>query len=86
MGRDERVEHDGYGEQRPADVAVQVEQAALLFGGVLGRLGPADWGLTLGYRWPQASRRSLRWVAVHTTHEVVHHLHDMRAQLGGEPD
>src|SRR5262245_24818531 len=87
MGRDERVgrvELDGYDGQRPADVAVQVEHAALLFGGVLGRLGDADWGLTLGYRYPQPARRSLRWVAVHTTHEVVHHLHDIRIQLGVE--
>jgi DinB superfamily len=83
MGRDERVEHDGYDQQRPADVAVQVEHAALLFGGVLGRLRDADWGLTLGYRYPQPARRSLRWVAVHTNHEVVHHLHDIREQLGG---
>jgi hypothetical protein len=85
MGRDERVEHDGYNEQRPEDVAVEVEHAALLFAGVLGRLDAADWGLTIGYRYPRPADRSLRWVAVHTTHEVAHHLHDMRAQTGADP-
>jgi hypothetical protein len=83
MGRDERVEHDGYNAQRPDDVATQVDQAALLFSGVLARLGDDDWGVTVGYRFPVPARRSLRWVAVHTTHEVAHHLHDIRAQLGG---
>ncbi len=83
MGRDERVEHDGYDQQRPDDVAVQVVHAALLFSGVLSRLGDDDWSLTIGYRFPAPARRSLRWVAVHTAHEVAHHLHDIRAQLGG---
>jgi hypothetical protein len=80
MGRDERVEHDGYDEQDPRDVAVQVEQSARLFEGVLRRLGPDDWDLTIGYRFPEPSRRSMRWLAVHTAHEAHHHLHDMRAQ------
>ncbi|HEY8527856.1 MAG TPA: DinB family protein [Acidimicrobiales bacterium] len=85
MGRDERVEHDGYADQRPADVAVQVEQAALLFAGVLARLGPGDWDRTVGYGFPEPARRSLRWVAVHTEHEVAHHLADIRAQPGAGP-
>ena len=76
MGRDDRVEHDGYGEQDPADVARQLEDAALLFGNVLDRLGD-DWRRTLVYNWPEPTERSLRWVAVHTVHEMVHHLGDM---------
>ncbi len=83
MGRDERVGHDGYNEQRPDDVAAQVAQAALLFAGVLSRLGDDDWGRAIGYRFPAPAQRSLRWVAVHTAHEVAHHLHDIRAQLVG---
>ena len=43
MGRDERVEHDGYAEQDPACVVVQLEEAAFLFANVLARLGPDDW-------------------------------------------
>ena len=80
MGRDERVEHDGYNEQDPRNVAVQVEQAALLFVGVLERLGTTDWDEAIAYRFPEPTTRNLRWVAVHTAHEIVHHLHDMRSQ------
>ncbi|GAA2644551.1 maleylpyruvate isomerase N-terminal domain-containing protein [Streptomyces lunalinharesii] len=81
MGRDERVDHDGYAEQRPADVARQLRDAALLFANVLDRLSSADWGRTLVYTYPDREERSLRWLAVHTLHELRHHLHDMRRQL-----
>lgn len=81
MGRDERVEHDGYATQDPADVAGQLTIAARLFAGVLDRLGPADWDRTVMYNYPRRSERSLRWVAVHTLHEVNHHLLDVRRQL-----
>lgn len=78
MGRDERVMDDGYNEQQPRNVAAQVEQAALMFIDLLQRLGPSDWDLEVAYLFPNASPRTLRWVAVHTAHEVVHHLHDIR--------
>ncbi len=80
MGRDERVEHDGYNEQDPRNVAIQVEQAALLFVGVLDRLGTADWDQSIAYSFPEPTTRNLRWVAVHTAHEIVHHLQDIRSQ------
>ena len=81
MGRDERVEHDGYAEQKPADVARQLRHAAHLFANVLGRLGPEDWDRNVSYNYPKPLERSLRWVAVHTVHEVRHHLLDVRRQL-----
>ncbi|HET6919421.1 MAG TPA: DinB family protein [Jiangellaceae bacterium] len=81
MGRDERVEHDGYAEQDPEDVARQLMDAAHLFANVLSRLGPEDWERTVIYNYPTRSERSLRWVAVHTLHEVRHHLLDVRRQL-----
>ncbi len=81
MGRDERVEHDGYAEQDPHDVARQLTDAAGLFANVLARLSAADWDRTLMYNYPDPSERSLRWVAVHTVHEVHHHLLDVRRQL-----
>jgi hypothetical protein len=40
MGRDERVDHDGYATQDPAAVARQVRDAASLFANALARLGP----------------------------------------------
>lgn len=81
MGRDERVDHDGYAEQDPADVARQLTDAAALFTGVLARFEPADWDRTVGYVFPEPARRTLRWVAVHTLHEVRHHLLDIRRQV-----
>ncbi|WP_329192139.1 MULTISPECIES: DinB family protein [unclassified Streptomyces] len=81
MGRDERVEHDGYAQQTPTDVARQLQDAASLFHDVLDRLSPSDWDRTLVYSYPEPTERSLRWVAVHTLHELRHHLLDMRRQL-----
>jgi uncharacterized glyoxalase superfamily protein PhnB len=82
MGRDERVGADGYNDQDPVDVARQVGDAALLFSSVLARLDEASWSRTVVYNFPHPAVRSLAWVAVHTLHEVVHHLGDIRRQLG----
>ena len=81
MRRDERVEYDGYAEQDPDRVARQLEEAAYLFANVLARLGADDWDRCMVYNWPKELDRSLRWVAVHTVHEVRHHLGDARSQL-----
>jgi len=78
MGRDERVEHDGYNGQDPYNVAAQIEQSALMFTSLLDRLTDEDWELTITYMFPDPDLRRLRWVAVHTAHEVVHHLADMQ--------
>lgn len=82
MGRDERVEHDGYAQQVPGDVARQLSDTAALFVNVLARLDDADWERMVNYSYPQPFERSLRWVAVHTLHEVHHHLMDIDRQLG----
>lgn len=81
MGREERVEHEGYNEQDPTAVARQLTDAAALFGNVLTRLSAADWDRTVVYHYPETSERSLRWVAVHTVHELQHHLLDIRRQF-----
>jgi len=81
MGREERVEHDGYAEQEPGDVARQVVDAAKLFGNVLARLAANDRDRTVVYHYPETHERSLRWLAVHTAHEVQHHLLDIRRQV-----
>jgi hypothetical protein len=83
MGRDERVEFDGYAEQDPADVARQLRYAAQLFGWDLDRLSPASWDRAVIYPYPHRAERSLRWLASHTEHEVTHHLLDVRGQLTG---
>jgi hypothetical protein len=82
MGRDERVEHDGYAEQDPDRVAEQLNDAALMFANVLARLGPDDWERTMIYNYPTATERSMRWLALHTEHEVKHHTLDVNRQLG----
>ncbi len=86
MGRDERVDHDGYGEQDPEAVARQMTDAATLFANVLSRLDGADWERTVHYNFPARLERSLRWVAVHTVHEVRHHLSDVACHGAGGDD
>ncbi|HEX5614745.1 MAG TPA: DinB family protein [Acidimicrobiia bacterium] len=82
MGREERVEHDGYAEQHVDDVSRQLHDAALLFGRVLDRLDQAGWERRVVYNYPSRQERSVEWVAVHTLHEMVHHIADIRRQLG----
>ncbi|OBH56568.1 hypothetical protein A5686_00195 [Mycobacterium sp. E2479] len=81
MGREERAEHDGYNDQDPVRVARQLADAATMFTNVLARLSADDWARTVVYHYPETSVRSLRWVAVHTAHELQHHLLDIRRQL-----
>src|SRR6185295_5441480 len=63
MGRDERVAADGYSDQRPADVARQIGDAALMFTGVLARLDDQSWQRTMIYGYPLRASRSVAWVA-----------------------
>ena len=82
MGRDERVEHDGYARQDPDAVARQMTDAAAMFANDLARLDDdVGWERTVHYTHPVPSERSVRWVALRTVHEVRHHLLDVRRQL-----
>jgi DinB family protein len=82
MGRDERVEHDGYADQDPVRVSRQLTEAAYLYANDLSRLTPEDWERRSAmYNYPTRSERSLRWIAMHALHEVRHHLLDVRRQL-----
>jgi DinB family protein len=82
MGRDERVDHDGYAEQDPVDVQRQLADAALMFGTVLDRLPDTDWTTVLVYPYPAPpTERTVAWVALHSLHEIRHHLLDIRRQL-----
>lgn len=55
--------------------------AAHLFANVLDWISANDWDRTAVYNDPRQSERSLRWVAVHTAHEVSRHSLDIRRQL-----
>jgi hypothetical protein len=81
MGRDERVEHDGYNEQYPSAVARQLRDAAGLFAGVLARCDDDALRRTVLYNYPTPSVRDVAWLAHHTHHEVHHHLADVRRQI-----
>jgi hypothetical protein len=82
MGRDERVDHDGYAEQDREHVVRQLTEAAYLYANDLARLTPEDWDRrTAMYNYPTRQERTLRWMAMHTLHEVSHHLLDVRRQL-----
>ena len=82
MGRDERVAHDGYADQDPARVIRQLTEAAYLYANDLSRLTPEDWDRRSAmYNYPTRRERTLRWMAMHTMHEVRHHLLDVRRQL-----
>jgi hypothetical protein len=83
MGRDERVDHDGYSEQHPDDVRRQLTDAAAMFINDLRRIPADEWDRTVVYNYPAVKERSVRWVAIHTVHEVRHHVLDVRRQLGG---
>ncbi|MFC3963548.1 DinB family protein [Nocardia jiangsuensis] len=80
MGRDERAEHDGYADQAPIDIARQLTDAAALLTHAYDRLGPADRERRLVYTYPERAERSLGWLALHTAHELRHHLLDVERQ------
>jgi len=83
MGRDERVEHDGYASQETADVARQLGDAAAMFAHTLSMIDSAGWERTVVYLYPERAERTLRWVAAHTLHEVRHHTADMQSGSSG---
>jgi DinB superfamily len=73
--------HDGYSEQDPDDVARQLVDAATLSANVLARLDDDGWDRIVAYNYPETHERSLRWLAVHTAHELQHHLLDIRRHV-----
>ena len=47
---------------------------------------PETGNASVTYNYPQRLERSLRWVALHTLHEVRHHVADVRRQIDEGPD
>ena len=80
MSRDERVGIEGYAASATEDVARQLVDAAALFTNLLDGLDDAGWARTLVYNYPTVQERTLRWLAVHTLHEVHHHRRDVRGR------
>ena len=61
---------------RPAGIALLVACS-----GFCSLIYQVVWERTLRYNYPEPAVRSLRWLAVHTSHEVQHHLGDIRGQV-----
>jgi hypothetical protein len=81
MGRDERVVHDRYREQAPADVSRQLLDAAAMLVFLFDGIDDELWGLTCIYGYPEPAERTLAWVAQHVVHEAEHHLADLVESL-----
>lgn len=81
MGRDERVERDGYNQQDPAAVAAGLVEAAERLASVVEALDDDGWARTAVYNWPRVAERNMEWVARHTLHEMEHHFGDMERAL-----
>jgi hypothetical protein len=78
MGRDERVVEDRYNEQDPHVVATQLAAAAETFASLLDGLDDAGWERTGTYNYPEPALRTVEWIAIHTTHELLHHRGDLK--------
>ena len=78
MGRDERVVEDRYNEQDPARVAAELLASAETFATLLDGLDDAGWARTGLYNYPEPALRTVEWIAIHTSHELLHHRGDLR--------
>jgi DinB superfamily len=78
MGRDERVVEDRYNEQDPTVVANELLTSAETLAAFLDGLDAAGWARTGVYNYPEPALRTVEWIAIHTTHELLHHRGDLR--------
>jgi len=78
MGRDERVIEDRYNDQDPTVVAGELLASADAFVTLLDGLDDTGWQRTGVYNYPEPALRTVEWIAIHTTHELLHHRGDLR--------
>jgi hypothetical protein len=78
MRRDERVVEDRYNEQDPAQVIAEFLSNADALAAMLDGLDPAGWDRKGVYNYPEPALRTVEWIAIHTTHELLHHRGDLR--------
>jgi DinB superfamily len=77
MRRDERVIEEHYNEQDPAVVAQEILEAATAFADLMDSLDDAGWSRRGVYNYPEPRLRTTEWIAIHTTHELLHHRVDI---------
>ncbi len=80
MGRDERVVEDRYNEQDPAQVRGELLSSAEALASVLDGFDAGCWERTGVYNYPEPALRPVEWIAIHTTHELVHHRGDLTCE------
>jgi len=78
MGRDARAVDHRYNEQDPGVVADELLTAAEAFAALLDGLDQAGWERTGMYNYPEPALRTVEWIAIHTTHELLHHRGDLK--------
>jgi hypothetical protein len=77
MGRDERAVTDRYNEQDPQRVTEELLVGAETLATLLESLDDEGWDRTGLYNYPEPALRSVEWIAIHTTHELLHHRGDL---------
>ncbi|MEO6714060.1 MAG: DinB family protein [Mycobacteriales bacterium] len=85
MDREGRVTSERYNEQDPKVVARQLVNAAGEYAGRVESLDDEQWLRGGVYHWPVTTTRTMDWVARHTVHELIHHLHDVDRGLTTPP-
>ena len=81
MRRDERVTEDRYNDQDPFIASVEITVAARQLVGTLAALDDKGWLRTGVYPFPDPHVRTVEWIGRLITHELAHHLFDIRRQL-----
>lgn len=80
MHRDERVPFVADNDRDPAVVIEELTVGAGLLAEVFGRLRDDQLERSGIYNYPSPQPRTVRWIGVHTLHELHHHLADIRAR------
>jgi hypothetical protein len=80
MHRDERVAFVADDDRDPAVIAEELTMAARLLADVYAALDDDQLARTGIYNYPSPQPRTIRWIGVHTLHEVHHHLTDIRSR------
>ena len=81
MGPDERVAWGEYEGLVPEQIGGEVRLTAGWLANSFDLMAADDWSRTLIYNYPEPSARTLRWLAAHTVHELVHHRQDIQQLL-----
>ena len=81
MNRDQRISLGIYANDRPEDVAIELETLANLLGKTLGALSPEASERTLVYSAITPETVTISWAAAQALHEAEHHRNDIQDDL-----